>query len=166
MQEMQDISLVVFQSAVIVSLLFLAVGLAKPNWFIGWMRRPRPVYIFYVGVLLFLISFTGLGLKVGDELPEAVIKALVLFSVLFLIVGLINPAWVFGSEKADRFWVMSASAILFMGFMTLLGPYLKASREERQLQQQQAEPSSPESIQPSLPASQQAGAEKPTSATE
>ncbi len=149
MQEMQDISLVVFQSAVIVSLLFLAVGLAKPNWFIGWMKRPRPVYIFYVGVLLFLISFTGLGLKVGDALPAAVLKALVLFSVLFLVVGLINPIWVFGFQKADRFWVMTVFAVLFMGFMTLLGPYLKASREQNQAQQQQGvEPSLPEAAKP------------------
>lgn len=128
----QAIPLVVFQSGSVLALLLLAVGVVKPGWILFWMDHPKPFYLFIAGVVLFILSFTGLGLKVGDAPIEALLKAMVIVSILILIVGLINPAWVFGTEKADRFWVLTAFALLFMGFMTLLGPYLKARSEAGQ----------------------------------
>jgi len=123
MQEaVQDIGLVVFQAAVILSLILMIVGLLRPGWFLFWLKEPKPFYMFVISAVLFLVSYFGFGIKAGTPWPIAAIHAVILFSVLFLVVGLINPAWVFG-RPVDRLWVIMIAAALFMGFMTLQGMY-------------------------------------------
>ncbi len=123
MQEaVQDIGLIVFQAAVILSLILMVVGLLKPDWFLFWLKEPKPFYMFVISAALFLASYFGFGIKVGTPWPIAAIHAVILFSVLFLGAGLINPAWVFG-KPVDRLWVIMIAAALFMGFMTLQGMY-------------------------------------------
>lgn len=121
--ETSDIALTLWQSAVILSLLLVIAGVLRPAWFLFWMKEPKPFYMFVVGSLVFMTSYFGYSLKVGTPLPIAAIHAVILFSILFLVIGLINPSWVFGPAKLDRLWVMAVALALFMGFMTLQGMY-------------------------------------------
>ncbi|XSG85432.1 MAG: hypothetical protein ACPW60_01600 [Methylohalobius sp. ZOD2] len=123
MQEIQNTSLLIFQSAVIISLILLVAGVIKPGWFLFWMKAPKPFFMFVIGSVIFMGCYFGYSLKVGSPAPIAAIHALILFSILFLVLGLINPSWVFGTTKLDRIWVMAIGALLFMGFMTLQGVY-------------------------------------------
>lgn len=132
MQErLVDIKLVIFQSLVVLSLLVILVGVLRPQWFLGWMKNPKPVYMFAAGSLLFLVSYFFYSLRIGNPWQVAAIHAVVLFSVIFLIFGLINPRWVFGTDRLDRLWVMAIAAALFMGFMTLLGMYYGPKNKRR-----------------------------------
>lgn len=127
----QDIWLMIWQAAVVLSLLFLAVGLAKPEWVLFWMKKPKRVYLFAAGSLLFMGSYFGFSLRFGDPIPIAALQAAILFSVLFLVAGLINPRWVFGTTRLDRLWVMMIAIVLFMGFMTLKGMYYGPKSKRR-----------------------------------
>ena len=118
-----DISLTIFQAAVIISLLFLAVGMAKPGWLLFWVEKPKRIYLFIPGILLFIGCYFAFSMKTGTPMPIAAIHAVILADALFLIIGMINPAWVFGSEKPDRLWVSIIAVLLFMGLMTLQGMY-------------------------------------------
>lgn len=121
--ETGDIVLTIWQSAVILSLLLVIAGVLRPGWFLFWLQEPKPFYMFVVGSLVFMASWFGYSLKVGTPLPIAAIHAVILFSILFLLIGMINPSWVFGTTKLDRLWVMAVATVLFMGFMTLQGMY-------------------------------------------
>jgi hypothetical protein len=121
--ETTDIVLAIWQSAVILSLLLVIAGVLRPKWFLFWMQEPKPFYMFVIGSLAFMGSYFGYSLKVGSPLPIAALHAAILFSILFLLVGLVNPSWVFGTARLDRLWVMAVAAALFMGFMTLQGMY-------------------------------------------
>ncbi len=130
-QDMVDIKLAIFQSLVVLSLLVILVGVLKPNWFLGWMKNPKPVYMFAIGSLMFMVSYFFYSLRIGNPWQIAAIHAVVLFSVIFLIFGLINPRWVFGTDRLDRLWVMTIAAALFMGFMTLQGMYYGPKNKRR-----------------------------------
>ncbi len=130
---MQDIniSLTIFQAAVVVSLLILAIGVAKPGWILFWMKNSKRFYMFLIGLLLFMGSYFAFSLKMGNPIPIAAIHAVVLSDVLFLVIGLINPSWVFGTEKLDRLWVSIIAVLLFMGLMTLQGMYYGPKNKRR-----------------------------------
>ncbi len=121
--ETSDIVLAIWQSAVILALLLVIAGVLRPKWFLFWMQHPKPFYMFVIGSITFMGSYFGYSLKVGSPLPIAALHAAILFSILFLLIGMINPSWVFGTAKLDRLWVMAVAAVLFMGFMTLQGVY-------------------------------------------
>lgn len=121
--ETTDIVLALWQSAPVLSLLIVIVGIWRPKWFLFWMEQPKPFYMFMIGSVAFLGSYFGYSLKIGQPLVIALLHPLILFSILFLVTGLINPAWVFGTSRLDRLWVMAVAAVLFMGFMTLQGMY-------------------------------------------
>ncbi len=118
-----DISLTIFQAAVILSLLLLAVGMARPGWILFWVKNPRQFFLFIPGLILFMGSYFAFSLKVGNPMPIAAVHAVILADVLFLIIGMINPSWVFGTERLDRLWVSIIAVLVFMGMMTLQGMY-------------------------------------------
>ncbi len=157
MQEaVQDIGLIIFQAAVILSLILMIVGLLRPGWFLFWLKEPKPFYMFVISAVLFLVSYFGFGIKVGTPWPIAAIHAVILFSVLFLVVGLINPAWVFG-RPVDRLWLIMIAAALFMGFMTLQGMYYGPKGKRRHpLPTTQGVPQPGETPAPTEPRSQPA----------
>jgi|GEM_PF-4263811 len=129
-----DFSLPMFQAAVIVSLLFVAVGVTKPGWILFKMKNPKRVYTFLLGLVLFIGSYVAFSMKVGNPWQIATIHALLLADLMFLIVGMINPSWVFGSERLDRLWVSIIAVLLFMGLMTLQGVYYgpKSKHQDKQ----------------------------------
>lgn len=139
-----DIVLTIWQSAPILSLLLIIAGLLRPKWFLFWMEEPKPFYMFVIGSILFMGSYFGYSLKVGSPLPIAALHAAILFSIVFLLAGLINPSWVFGTAKLDRLWVMAVFAALFMGFMTLQGMYYgPKTKRIHPLPSEQTAPSQP-----------------------
>lgn len=121
--ETTDIVLTIWQSAVILSLLLIIAGVLRPKWFLFWMQAPKPFYMFAIGSIVFIGSYFGYSLKVGSPLPIAALHAAILFSIPFLLVGLVNPSWVFGTAKLDRLWVIAVALGMFMAFMTLQGMY-------------------------------------------
>jgi hypothetical protein len=133
-----DLVLALWQSAPLLALLVVIAGVLRPKWFLFWMQEPKPFYMFALGSLLFMGSYFGYSLKVGQPLIIAALHAAILFSLLFLLVGLINPGWVFGTAKLDRLWVMAVALGLFMAFMTLQGMYYgpKAKRAQPPTQTQ------------------------------
>lgn len=53
-----------------------------------------------------------------------------IFTALFLVVGLINPKWVlFWMKKPDRIWVGAITLFMVMGSVTLFGEANKRIRE-------------------------------------
>lgn len=148
MQEtVQDIGLVIFQSAVVLSLILMLAGLLRPGWFLFWLKEPKPFYMFVIASILFLASYFGFAIKVGTPWPIAAIHAVILFSVLFLVAGLINPVWVFG-RPMDRLWVILIAAVLFMGFMTLQGMYYGPKNKRRHPPPTETEPQPPAQVAP------------------
>ncbi len=139
-----DLVLALWQSAPIVALLVVIAGVLRPKWFLFWIEEPKPVYMFALGSLLFLGTYFGYSLKIGQLPVIAALHAAILFSIVFLLVGLVNPRWVFGTAKLDRLWVMAVALGLFMGFMTLQGMYYgpKAKRAQPPTQTQTV-PNSP-----------------------
>jgi hypothetical protein len=74
---------------------------------------------------------------------------LMVLTALFLLFGLIKPKWVlFWMKNPDRIWVLTMTALLFMGSMTLFG---EANRRIREAQAQHAGAPQPAAVQ-SIPA--------------
>ncbi|MEE9355264.1 MAG: hypothetical protein V3U75_06715 [Methylococcaceae bacterium] len=56
-----------------------------------------------------------------------------IITVLFLIIGSINPAWVFfWQKKPERVWVVGIAAVMLMGTLTLYGEGLRRKQENQE----------------------------------
>ncbi len=137
MEETLSVRQIYLQAGVLVAILLMIFGALFPSWFLSWVHETRvkkwldwindPFALFVIASLLFFYSFINLARMDGDPWLFATIKALVLYSVLFLITGLIDPEAVFArySKRLGRFWVMVVGTLAFMATMTALGEYMK-----------------------------------------
>ncbi|MGR9099536.1 MAG: hypothetical protein ACU826_03125 [Gammaproteobacteria bacterium] len=58
---------------------------------------------------------------------------LLIFTLLFLIIGLIKPKWIFWwSKNPDRFWIIVISVVMIMVTVTLFGEGVKRKHEADQ----------------------------------
>lgn len=152
-EAMTTVRQIYLQAGVLVAILLMVFGAFFPRWFLGWIDETRfkrwlswvnkPFALFIIASVLYFYCFINLSMGGESDLAFATIKALVLYSILFFMTGLINPEAVFASfaQKLGRFWAMVIGTLAFMATMTALGEYMRRSGmlEPPPLKQQQKE---------------------------
>ncbi|MGR9071494.1 MAG: hypothetical protein ACU833_00355 [Gammaproteobacteria bacterium] len=81
---------------------------------------------------------------------------LMIFTLLFLIIGLIKPKWIFWwSKNPERFWIIVISVVMIMVTVTLFGEGVKRKHEAdqaaRENQAQAQENADPAELEKQLP---------------